>query len=97
MFNNLRYIDEYVEKEISKNRNRRFSSLFRDCRKRVPLIGDYPIMSHVAFLMGKLGIKLNPNKTWRAVKSSKEYLDMRRGDKMRWVSGILNANTRSEN
>jgi len=91
-FNSIDYIDKFVYERIDKIPNTSFSATFRTMKRKVPLIGDYPIFAHIAGLMGDKGIKIPRSQALTALKYSGEYRNNRKRDKTYWVRDMLKVN-----
>jgi len=93
-FNSLKYIDKFVYKRIEKNPNLLYSGLFKNMRKKVPLIADYPVLIHIAKLMADRGIRLSQGQIYNASRYSKEYNSLKSG-KVAWHNDIRNINIKN--
>lgn len=69
----LTSIDEFVIKRITKNPKSSISALLRDCRKRVPLIGDQVILIHIIRLLKQLNYDFTYDKINIALQNTEEY------------------------
>jgi len=77
----LTSIDEFVIKRITKTPKSSISALLRDCRKRVPLIGDQVILIHIIRLLKANNYEFSYYKLIQALQSSEDYKEMTRGEK----------------
>lgn len=94
MFNNLHYIEPSIRKELAKNHNRTYSGLFKDNRMRVPLIGDYPILSHIGYIAGTCKKRFNREQVRNACKYSIEWKSLGYADKTKWLDKLMEENER---
>jgi hypothetical protein len=84
-YNNLEYIDHFVISLMEENPRRSLSALFRNMRKKVPLIGDYPILKHIVRICKQNGYSWTRNQVRLACQSSEEYKENRLGEKICWI------------
>lgn len=85
-FNSLTYIDQFIGNQIRKNPNRSVSALYRKCIKKVPLIGEYLVLSRILRISrDKCGKYFKKGQIRLAMQSSEEYKKLRKREKMMWL------------
>lgn len=87
--NNLTFLDPLILKRMRKNKNSSLSTMFRDFRRRVPLIGDYPVIKHIVNVCTENGWKFNRNQAQLACQNSVEYKEFSLGEKSRWIRDFM--------
>lgn len=85
----LRFAKAKTKKDLTENKRRRMSALFRDIRKMdsVMGIGDWSIMSMIVQEVSKLR-KLSHDEIKNMCRNSEEYKDMQKRDKMKFIKGL---------
>lgn len=91
-FQDIDWVIVAAQKDLSKNKNRRISALFRDLRKnkRYSLLGDYFILWSIAKAMDNLGMdrEKRQDQFSRAARQSLEYKLITRKEKSEWVARL---------
>lgn len=70
---NLSSIDDFIVKRVTKTPNCSISALLRDCRKRVPLIGDYVILLHIIRILKEQNYQFTYSKVNLVLQNTEEY------------------------
>lgn len=88
-FQDLSWVVSRAKEDLSKNPNRRISSLYRDLRKNkhYSLFGDYFILWAIAKAMVLLGRKRVRKQFWNAARQSKEYNES--PIKILWLDNLM--------
>lgn len=87
--NTLTYIDQAVVRAYIENPHRSLSALFRHMSKRVPEIGEYPILAHIIRIGKSMGIEYTRDQIKRACRSTEEYKTLDRGEKNSWATELF--------
>lgn len=93
MFNTLEHIDKYVYKDLDKNLDgRSYSGMFKTHRMKVPLIGDFPVLAHIAYISGLRGKSINRHNARTACRYSSEWNALNWAGRTRWMDLLLEKN-----
>lgn len=76
---NLSSIDASLVRLIKKNPSRSVSATFRRFQKRLPLIGDIPLMKHIILEFRRNGVPVSRDKVTRSLKYLPEYREISQG------------------
>ncbi len=92
MVSTLEIAKQKIKSDLTSNKNRRLSALFRDIRKMssTQLIGDWPIMSLIIQYASKLRT-LSQNEISNMARNSKEYKVMSYGQRRLFTKTLFDS------
>ncbi len=87
----LEWIVPKIQREFSRNNNKRVSAVFRYCRNHphLSLIGDYPILSTIIHTILSLEINLTRKEIWRSFQYSDELKSLSKKEKSQVLDELL--------
>ena len=91
-FQSPEWIIPKIQRDFSRNKNKSISAAFRHYRnhKNLSLIGDYPILATIVYIIRDIGIEIKRQKLFYAFNQSTELKSFPRNDKQQLIEQLLN-------
>jgi len=91
-FQSPEWIIPKIQRDFTRNKNKSISATFRHYRnhKNLSLIGDYPILATIVYIVRDIGIEIKRQKLFYAFNQSTELKSFPRNDKQQLIEQLLN-------
>ena len=90
-FQSPEWIIPKIQRDFTRNKNKSLSATFRHYRnhKNLSLIGDYPILATIVYIVRDIGIEIKRQKLFYAFNQSTELKSFPRNDKQQLIEQLL--------